>query len=264
MSAKVVYIHKKKTNGEVFYVGMGNKYRPYQKCNGSRSDFWYSTVRIYGYTVEIIKEGLTKQEAFDLEIKLIKKYGRRDKGLGTLVNLTDGGDAGGGGYGYGFLIRKSVYNIETGQVYESITDACKHINISASSVTSRLNGRRKFDKSIPIREMSNPYPEDAMEEGTVYLNELDNIELIEGYSYRPYYPNDSEYDILNKFEKLDEMSQNLIIESYNKSLREIQKEYPMIHYSYAHRTINKSLREVLGDDFDNKHNNKRNKRNDRS
>ena len=74
-------------------------------------------------------------------------------------------------------------------------------------------------------------------------------------------PDDYQQGVLDRFNELYWINQELIIESYDRSLREIQKEYPMIHYSYAHRTINKSTKEVLGDDFEEKHNNKRNKRN---
>lgn len=35
---------------------------------------------------------LTEQEAFDKEIELIKKYGRRDLDEGSLTNLTNGGE----------------------------------------------------------------------------------------------------------------------------------------------------------------------------
>ena len=47
----------------------------------------------------MIAENLSEQVAFDLEIELIAKYGRKDLGTGILRNLTDGGD-GASGYRY--------------------------------------------------------------------------------------------------------------------------------------------------------------------
>jgi hypothetical protein len=44
-----------------------------------------------------IREGITKIEAFAAEVELIALYGRADLGLGTLLNLTNGG-AGAAGY----------------------------------------------------------------------------------------------------------------------------------------------------------------------
>ena len=41
---------------------------------------------------KIIKDKITEKEAFNLEIFLIKKYGRRDNRTGILTNLTDGGE----------------------------------------------------------------------------------------------------------------------------------------------------------------------------
>lgn len=85
----LVYLHLKPC-GEVFYVGMGNKRRPYTKSD--RNNFWKKIVKKHGYEIQIIKENLTKEDSYNLETSLIKQYGRRDLGLGTLVNLTDGGD----------------------------------------------------------------------------------------------------------------------------------------------------------------------------
>ena len=84
-----VYIHKKKTTGEVFYVGKGRKFRAYQRH--SRSRFWHSVVNHHGFDVEIVLRDVSESEAYLKEIELIALYGRRDKGLGPLVNLTDGG-----------------------------------------------------------------------------------------------------------------------------------------------------------------------------
>lgn len=84
-----VYKHIK-PNGEVFYIGMGNKKRPYTFSD--RSDFWKKITSKYDYKIIIIKNNISKNEAYKLERMLISKYGRRDLGKGTLVNHTDGGD----------------------------------------------------------------------------------------------------------------------------------------------------------------------------
>lgn len=40
----------------------------------------------------ILRDGLTEAEAFEIETILIAALGRSDRGLGTLANMTDGGD----------------------------------------------------------------------------------------------------------------------------------------------------------------------------
>jgi hypothetical protein len=46
--------------------------------------------------IRIIVKNLTDQEARDLEIALIAKYGRKDLGTGILRNMTDGGEGSSG------------------------------------------------------------------------------------------------------------------------------------------------------------------------
>lgn len=84
-----VYIHKKKTDGEVFYVGKGRGHRAW--ITTYRSDFWNKVYNKHGRDVELVAEKLDEKTALDLEKELITFYGRRDLGMGTLVNLCDGG-----------------------------------------------------------------------------------------------------------------------------------------------------------------------------
>lgn len=42
--------------------------------------------------IEVVRDGLTEHEAFEIERSLIAQYGRRSLGTGVLCNLTDGGD----------------------------------------------------------------------------------------------------------------------------------------------------------------------------
>lgn len=86
----VIYRHLKPC-GEVFYIGIGKDIeRAYYK-NG-RNNFWKRVVNKYGYEVDILKRDLTWKEACELEKILINYYGRADLRLGTLTNLTDGGE----------------------------------------------------------------------------------------------------------------------------------------------------------------------------
>lgn len=87
-----VYRHLK-PNGEVFYIGIGsNLKRPY--INKGRSQYWKNKVKKYpNYEIQILKTGLTKEEACELETVLISWYKREDCCGGTLVNLTDGGES---------------------------------------------------------------------------------------------------------------------------------------------------------------------------
>lgn len=90
MDNKVVYLHRKKTNGDVFYVGIGTEKRPYSKSG--RNKVWRRIVEKHGLIVEIVSRGLTPEKAKSTEIELIKKYGRIDSKNGTLCNMTSGGD----------------------------------------------------------------------------------------------------------------------------------------------------------------------------
>lgn len=70
-------------DGTPYYVGKGSGYRAYCKRPYKPND--KSRIRI-------VADMLTEQEAFNLEMELITKYGRKDLGTGILKNKTDGGE----------------------------------------------------------------------------------------------------------------------------------------------------------------------------
>jgi hypothetical protein len=74
-----------RNDGTPYYIGKGTGNRAFLKKNkrGRPAD---------DSKIKIIQQGLFEQEACDLEIDLIKKYGRKDLGTGILINLTDGGE----------------------------------------------------------------------------------------------------------------------------------------------------------------------------
>jgi len=83
-----VYAHYNNENDEFpFYVGKGKGSRAY---NTKRSELWKEKAS-NGLIVKILKDNLTETEAYNLEIKLIKQYGRILYGNGTLVNIAPGG-----------------------------------------------------------------------------------------------------------------------------------------------------------------------------
>jgi hypothetical protein len=85
-----VYLHRRASDNEIFYVGKGKGRRAYK--NDRRSSLWNSIKDKHGLVIEIYKDNLSEKEALDIEMSLIKTIGRIDLGTGTLANFTDGGD----------------------------------------------------------------------------------------------------------------------------------------------------------------------------
>lgn len=92
----IVYIHRNPQTKQIFYVGIGvNKERAYKFKGKQRNQYWHNYVKKYGQpVVEIVAEFETREQAVELELQLIAKYGRLCDNSGCLVNITIGGDGG--------------------------------------------------------------------------------------------------------------------------------------------------------------------------
>ena len=88
------------------------------------------------------------------------------------------------------------------------------------------------------------------------------FELVEGLQCTEvnYGADDKEQKVLDSFNKLDWRQKELIEESYTKSLRDIQKDFPLIHYAYAYRQINEGMKSIFGPDYKKSYKNTRDKR----
>jgi hypothetical protein len=105
MNTYYVYTHTRLDTNQIFYVGIGTKntnkkylckiyQRAYYKSLSKRTKFWINVYKSCSNSIDIniIFESTSLKEVQNKEIELIKMYGRRDLGLGNLVNLTDGGE----------------------------------------------------------------------------------------------------------------------------------------------------------------------------
>lgn len=82
-----VYVHKRKTDGSIFYVGKGCGKRAWKKSD--RNDWWKNIEAKHGRIVEIMRRDLAEDEAFAFEAEMVAKIGREN-----LCNMTDGGEGG--------------------------------------------------------------------------------------------------------------------------------------------------------------------------
>lgn len=244
---KVVYIHRRKDNYKVFYVGMGNLSR--SKSTTGRNKHWKSVVKkAKGYYIQIVESNLTKEDALELEVFIISEYG-----LGNLTNITKGGEC---GRDNGI----SVFNIDTGEVFESILKASVSVKQPSTTITDQLNGYSNIKQSNRIRRIEDPYPQNTEFWKGVNSNE---VNLCEGASvgYEPVYDitlfDDKETEILNKIKELDDDIIEMIELSYSMSVREVA-DYLNINYGYVYRYIKNARESVLGDRI-NEYKNKSNK-----
>lgn len=95
-----VYIHRRKTNGRIFYVGKGMGER-LTKCD-NRNIHWRRIVAKHGFTAHKVSADMPEPCALSFERALIAAIGREN-----LCNMTDGGD-GISGYRFSEEQRKAI------------------------------------------------------------------------------------------------------------------------------------------------------------
>lgn len=86
----IVYQHRRLDTNEIFYIGIGKTEKRAYERDG-RNTYWHRVVKKYDYIVEIAITDVSWEIACEIEKDYIKHYGRKDLGLGPLVNMTDGG-----------------------------------------------------------------------------------------------------------------------------------------------------------------------------
>ena len=80
-----VYLHRRKTDGKVFYVGKGMGRRAWNVS--TRSTDWLDCVEDHGYTIDVVVKSIREVCAFSIEVALISFHASE-----YLVNKTNGGD----------------------------------------------------------------------------------------------------------------------------------------------------------------------------
>lgn len=87
----IVYRHRRLDTLQPFYIGIGkSKSRAYRTDN--RTGWWKKVVKKAEYSVEILAENISYENAQELECFLISEYGRLDNKTGILINQTNGGE----------------------------------------------------------------------------------------------------------------------------------------------------------------------------
>lgn len=81
-----VYIHRRQSDGRIFYVGKGCDRRAYSTYK--RGKWWEKVSSKHGRIVEIVRHFQSEHSALDFEITLIAFFRMSQ----PLVNITDGGD----------------------------------------------------------------------------------------------------------------------------------------------------------------------------
>lgn len=142
-----------------FYIGMGHGDRVFAHLNKRKLKdkehlFFYNKLNKIieseeDFYYEIIRENLTKEEAWLAEQVLIKCIGRRDLELGPLCNLTDGGDGRCGCIGHN-RAKTAIYDCSTLRLiktFDKAEDCSNYIGVSSGAITNAVNRHVRTGKA---------------------------------------------------------------------------------------------------------------------
>lgn len=142
-----VYRHRRLDNYKVFYIGIcKNKRRPYEKRH--RNKYWESITKKTDYSIEIIAKVDKWEYACELEMFLIKEYGRKQLKTGSLCNMTDGGE-GVIGYKYSEEFKQKLSKVHKGKKLSE-----KHKKI----ISERHKGKKLTEEQKQKISLANSRP----------------------------------------------------------------------------------------------------------
>jgi len=138
-----VYLHRRADNNVPTYVGIGLGAGRKHEKGKRRGDWWNRINNKYGLVPEVLIDNISYEQAKQIEIMMISRYGRISDG-GTLINLTDGGD---GMVGYiptestkeKMVVAVSQFDKEGNYIrdFKSLKEAYKFHGISDSTSISK-------------------------------------------------------------------------------------------------------------------------------
>ena len=147
MQNKCVYFHLIPNTGKVFYVGMGNRERPYRFNKRNRK--WNKIVKEHGKpNVLIVADKLTVDKALETEKFWIKFYG-----LENLANISSGDDG-----TYNVIISNETRNkmrlSQLGKKRDFTKEHCEKIRQSKLGKPRNLETRLKLSKANKGKSLS--------------------------------------------------------------------------------------------------------------
>lgn len=190
-----VYRHIRLDNNEVFYIGIstindGKYTRAYEK--DGRNKYWKNIINKTEYRIDIMMKDLPLNIMYEKEKYFIQLYGRKDKGLGTLVNMTDGGDKGTPGIIVSEETRKKISHTVkknmTDETRKKQSEAKKGKTLSEEHKEKlrQINlGKKMSEESIEKTRKGNSKPVGQYKDGNL-IKEYPSARAtgIDGYSYK--------------------------------------------------------------------------------
>lgn len=146
-----VYAHENKINGKI-YIGITSRKKPemrWENGEGYKGSLFYRAIQKYGwnnFNHIILFSNLSKQEACDIERRLIKELKTQDRNFG--YNVADGGfvpsEAHLAGLQKGIeQMKRPVIRLNDGKIFQSIAEAEAITGVPNPNIVKACKGVRK-------------------------------------------------------------------------------------------------------------------------
>ena len=149
-----VYRHIREDKDEPFYIGIGSVNRA--KSKHERNSIWNKIVAKTKYSIEILLECDTREEAMEKEKEFISLYGRKNINTGCLANMTNGGEGtvnvvfteerkalmSNRYSGKGNPRAKKVYCGYLDKIFDTISDCAIELGVSQPYLSRMIKGTR--------------------------------------------------------------------------------------------------------------------------